>query len=212
MNGLIKDNFVYLITAKNGSTTYGDFLARHGWEYVMLTDESVNIDLSKCVLWGHITDPFKRHTKGIVEYLRLHPSLDLDNPAIAKLLVSGVYDCHTYTVSMIYAPIIHMDITWIPLDHGIVNYHVDPSITMTGDDLTNDFFKEHNLDLQITAADHKWRLADSPTEQAMREKIDNLKELYSKDFLDLRGNIIEHDVILYNSAIEQTRKKYGSAI
>ena len=212
MNGLIKDNFVYLITAKNGSSTYGSFLQDRGWKYVMLTDESLDIDLSKCVIWGHISDPFKRHTKGVVEYLRLHPSTDIDNPAIAKLLVSGVYDCHTYTLNMIYGPIIHMDIHWIPLDHEIVNHLVYPSVAMTADDLTNDFFKEHNLNLHISPEFHRWRLSQIPEEQDMRKKVDQLKEVYSKDFIDLSGNVLENDVMLYNRAIEKLRKKYGSEI
>jgi hypothetical protein len=176
MYGIIKDNFVYLVTAKNGSTTYGEFLSKHGWKYMMLTDEAFNLDLTKCVVWGHLTEPFQRHTKGIVEYLRQHPDLDIDDPNIAKLLVSGVYDCHTYTVSMIYASIMHLDITWIPLDHKIVNYLTPSHATMSGDDLTNDFFKEHNLDLRITAEDHRWRLTGDPKEVAMRDKINGLKE------------------------------------
>jgi hypothetical protein len=210
MNGLIKDNFVYLITAKNGSTTYSNFLAKHGWEYVMLTDDHSILDLSKCVIWGHITEPFKRHTKGVVEYLRAHPELDIDNSDVARLLVSGVYDCHTYTLSMIYAPLIRYDIEWIPLDHDIVNYLEYPHKTLSGDDLTNNFFKEHNLGISITAQDHKWRLGNDPSELVLREKIDKLKEAYSEDFIDLRGNIIEHDVLLYNKAIEKMRRKYGS--
>ena len=212
MNGYIKDNFVYLHTAKNGSSTYGNFLANHGWTFTMLTDDKLDIDLSKCVIWGYISNPFDRHTKGVVEYIRLHPEIDIENSDIAKLLISGIYDVHTYTLTMLYAPILHLDITWIPLDHKITNFLVDPHQIMTADDLTNDFFKEHNLDLKVTEADHRWRLAGIPKEQAFRQRINELKEKYHDDFLQLSGNIIEHDVLLYNAAIEKTRKKYGSAI
>jgi hypothetical protein len=212
MNGLIKDNFVYLITAKNGSTTYGNFLAKHGWQYKMLSSDELGINLKEYKLWGHLTDPFERHTKGIVEFLRDKPDLDLDNPNIAKLLVSGIYDCHTYTVTMIYSPIMHLDITWIPLDYKITNYLKYPHVEMDGDDLTNDFFKDNNLDLKISKQDHRWRLTNNPEEKQKRAKIKKLKEIYAKEFLDFSGNILEHDIILYNSTVEKTRKKYGSEV
>ena len=212
MNGYIKDNFVYLYTSKNGSSTHSNFLAKHGWQYTMLTDDKLDIDLSKCVIFGHVSDPFDRHTKGVAEYIRLHPGIDIDHPDVAKLLVSGVYDAHTYTLTMIYASILHLDITWIPLDHKITNYLTEPHKLMIADDLTNDFFQEHNLDLKITSDYHRWRLADDPKEKAMRQKIVELKEKYHDDFLQMSGNIIEHDVLLYNKAIEKARKKYGSKI
>lgn len=212
MNGLIKDNFVYLITPKNGSTTYGNFLAKHGWQYKMLSSANLSLNLNECKIWGHITDPFERHTKGVVEYLRDKPNLDLDNSIIAKLLISGIYDCHTYTVTMTYSPIMHLDITWIPLDYKITNYLTYPHVEMDGDDLTNDFFKDNNLDLKISKQDHIWRLANDPKEIRKRAQITKLKEIYSKEFLDLSGNILEHDVVLYNSTVEKFRKKYGSCV
>jgi hypothetical protein len=146
------------------------------------------------LIWGHITDPNIRHTKGVEQYLRLNPDIDIDNEQIAKLLTSVVVDVHTYSLHMIFQSIIGVyPIHWIPLDYiGAGQYK-------SGDDLTNLFFKINNLPIKVDITD---RLHVSETFNIeLQEKISQLKLKYLANYHVLEHNFLKHDIMLYNKVL-----------
>jgi hypothetical protein len=210
MIGFVKDNFIYIKCPKNGCMTFSELLTRHNWVPINLFEN--NLDYSKYIIWGHITEPTMRHTKGLVQYLKVNPELDINDTKMAKLLVSGVFDEHTYSLSMMLGPLFHLPIQWIPLDAEIKNYkHPDSrkgfQVIYNGDDLTNDFFKQHNIDIKVTLAD---RLnVSTPLDNINKKRIDDYKTLYDENFQKIVKNFLEPDIIVYNKTLKEFRIKYG---
>lgn len=204
MLGYIKDNFLYIKCPKNGCMTYSTFLERNGWSEVNIFENSLNFD--QLTMWGHLTDPHNRHTKGVEQYIRINKDCDITNPIVAKMLVSAVFDEHTYSINMMLGKYLHYPIKWIPLDADIVKYNAYPMPiqTLTGDDLTNDFFKEHGINLTITNADRKNVTSDKTT----RHIIQELKQTYYANYQKLVKNFLEPDLILYANVVNEYRKKY----
>lgn len=205
MFGFVKDDFLYIKCPRNGSTTFAEFLGRHGWQRINLFNNT--LDLRNMRIWAHITDPHQRHTKGLEKYLRDNPDININDPVIGKILISGVFDEHTYSLRMMLGNIWDLDIHWIPLDAGIVDYRLPPAQrrSLTGDDLTNDFFAEHGIDLMITADDHVNVYSD-PLGQ--REKINDLKKVYHDNYQKLVKNFLEPDLVLYYKTLDKFRQKY----
>ena len=205
----VKDKFLYILCPKNGYITHNTFLESHGWEYVNLFDPE--LDLTQYKIFAHITDPEVRHTKGITQYLRINPDISLDDPKIAKLLVSGVFDEHTYSLSMMLGPLWNLPIHWIPLDTVIKDHQpfdpFDPEQHLyTGNDLTNQFFKENGLDLVIER-DRRMNVASSE-EIEMRKRIEYYKTVHEINYHSLQKNFLERDIIKYRQVIDQYKEKF----
>ena len=137
----IRGNNVYIRIPKNGISTFSKFLKNHGYQEVNLFD--INPDFEKLNLWGHITDPMARHTKGVAEYINLNPDVNYTDPVVGRMLVSGMFDTHTYTIHMMLGHLIKYPIRWIPLDVKITkwNQYPQPLEELNGDDLTNAYFR-----------------------------------------------------------------------
>jgi hypothetical protein len=184
---------MYVKCPKNGCTTYTEFLTKHGWETYNLFENSFNLD--EMFLWGHITDPEKRHTRGVAQYLKRNEDIDVN--LHSKLLVSGVFDEHTYSLNMMLGDLIKK-IHWIPLD---INSK------LTGDDLTNLFFSEYNLDLRITDADR--RNVSTQRWVDTQNLIDEFKLKYNANYQKLVKNFLEPDILLYNKVCIEFKSKYN---
>lgn len=184
--------------------TYSTFLERNGWKEVNLFENELN--LGNLILWGHLTEPHYRHTRGVEQYLKLNPDIDINDPAIAKMLVSGVFDEHTYSLNMMLGKFMHYHINWIPLDITIIKYNAYPTPTeeLNGDALTNQFFNFHNLDLTVTSTAR----LNVTHDRSVRERIIKLKEIYYDDYQKLVKNFLEPDLLLYNNVVHHYRKKY----
>ena len=204
MLGFVKDHFVYIKCPKNGCMTYSTFLSQNGWTEINLFEN--DLDFNQCVLWGHLTEPHMRHTRGVEQYLRNNPDIDFNDPKIEKLLVSGVCDEHTYGLHMTLGHIMQYPITWIPLDAQIIKYNSYPTPieTLSGDDITNDFFQEHNIDLKIAS---NQRLNVS-LDHSIRNRITYLKEMHYDNYQKLVKNFLEPDLLLYRKTLDFYRKKY----
>jgi hypothetical protein len=185
--------------------TYSTFLANHGWQEINLFDNTV--DLDRYLLWGHLTEPHARHTKGVCQYLYQNPDIDYLNPAIAKMLVSAVFDEHTYSLNMMLGKLFDM-IYWIPLDATITKWNQYPILPdkLGGDDLTNYFFKENNIDLIITP-DCRINVAKERDLQ-FRKIISDYKNLYYNNYQKLVKNFIEPDLIKYQTVLKFFEAKY----
>lgn len=202
MLGFVKDNFLYIKAPKNGCMTYSSMLRNNGWEQINLLEN--DLDFHSLKIWGHLTNPENRHTKGVEQYLRANPDIDFERTDISKLLVSAVFDEHTYSLSMMLGPIFSFPIYWIPLDVDILNYRSGKK--MTGDDLTSDFFKENGIDIDIRQYP-RLNIANAKS-ISIRQKIKNYKNTYIENYNSLVRNFLEPDILLYNKTVEKFRKKY----
>jgi len=184
--------------------TFDTLLDRHGWDQINLFEN--DLDLSRMTIWAHITDPHQRHTRGVEQYLKLNPDIDIDDQVIGKMLVSGVFDEHTYSLSMMLGALWALPINWIPLDASIIDYRVPGRCRgLNGDDLTNEFFQAHGLGIEVTENDHQNKSIDS---LGIREKINVLKSLHNANYQKLVKNFLEPDVILYYQTLKKYQDKY----
>ena len=209
MIGWYKDRFVYVRVPKNGSTTFRTLCARAGWQQINLIDPPV--DLTQCILWAHITDPEQRHTKGLSTHLSDNPDFlerFLCDPVFQRMLVTGVFDPHTYSIHQTLGPLITLPIHWIPLDAKITrwNAYPKPPEILDGNALTNDFFREHGIDLHVTDADIQF--AKSQDHAYTRQKIQEVKLLYHESYEQLVKHFLEPDMLLYNNTLAKFNQKY----
>ena len=160
---------------------------------------------------GHITDPENRHTKGLSTHLSDNPDfLDkfFTDPVFQRLLVTGVFDAHTYSLHQTLGPLITLPINWIPLDAKITrwNPYPEPPETLDGNALTNDFFREHDIDLHVTDEDIEW--VKKQEHAHIRDKIREAKLLYHEPYQQLVKHFLEPDMMLYDRVLAQYNEKY----
>ena len=188
----VHQNFAYIKMPKNGSSTYADFFEKHGW---VKTDLFYNdLDLDNTIFFGHITEPNHRHTKGIAQYLLNTHQMNLLDHELERLLVSGVFDEHCYSIHMMIPHLVDR-VNWIPLDYTSA-YNKNNN----GDSLTNDFFKKHNLNLRYLPSD-RLNTADLPR-LAVYNRINELKVKYNEEYQKLVKNFLEPDLKLYNNTLD----------
>ena len=210
--GYLKDHFLYIATPKNGSTTFSALFSKHGWEYVDLVDNY--LDYEKFNIFGHIANPDTRHTKGLAAYLRLNPDIDLTNDSVAKMLVTGIFDGHAASISMLLGPLFYLpSIQWIPLDITVENRLGPETILLDGNGLTNQYFIDNGIDIRVTDADVE-NQADEE-DYKLRQKIVDLKNKfnpisdpnrYNSTWL---GSYYRFDNMLYNEITEKFYRKYN---
>jgi hypothetical protein len=206
MIAFIRDNNVYIRIPKNGITTFISFLKKNGYQEINLFD--CGLDISKLNIWGHITDPEVRHTKGVAEFLERNPEVNYQDPIIGKMLVTGMFDVHTYTIHMMLGPLIKYPINWIPLDANITkwNRYPTPPELLNGDDLTNIYFDDYGLGMKITESDHKNK--GSKFNFELRDYITELKKHYNKEYQFLFKNVLEPDVMLYHNVLKKYNDRF----
>jgi hypothetical protein len=128
------------------------------------------------------------------------------------MIVSGVFDEHTYSLSMMLGPLFSLPVHWIPLDAEIKNYNHpnsrDKLVICNGDDLTNDFFSQHGIDIQVTIQDRKNQ--SNAHRQLVQKQVASLKELYDSNYQKLVKNFLEHDILLYHTTVKNYKIQYGS--
>jgi hypothetical protein len=211
MIGYSKDNFLYVCIFKNAYSTFSNLLKNNGWEYVDL--QTTQIDLTKFKIWGHISHPIHRHTRGVAEFLHRNLEIDLDNDVLAKIIVFSMYDYHTSTINILLKNI-GMDpnsVYWIPLDAGIDDYRTKGIIKpMTGNDLTNDFFSEHGIGLQVRDIDIKYETVKGSSKSKLQEKVAELKDKFKSQLIELPyQSLIEQDDEIYKKTVDFFTKKYN---
>jgi len=189
MFGYTYKNFVYVMTPKNGCLSHGNFLRDAGWTYTNLF--SKDLDLDNSILFGHISEPNARHTRGLAQYLIVIEQTDLINSPLARLLVSGVFDEHCYSINMMIPHLIDR-VHWIPLDYKWRHFN--------GDFLTNRFFKQNGLDLHYSG-ENRINVADA-RKKLMYARIAQLKDRYNVDYQKLVKNFLEIDIKYHTNAID----------
>lgn len=207
MLGYRKDNYIYLRIPKNACTTYGMFLESKGWNQFELNPFE---DYSNCLVWGHIADPETRYMKGLAEYLLTRYEEDeieflLTDPVASKMLISGVFDQHTYTISMLLGPFNKLPVHWIPLDFSM--YSPKYGRELDGDGFTNLFFKDQGFNYNITPIDR--RKPGSHPNKVFRERIRELKFKHKPYYGELVASALNYDIVLYHKIMLEYVAKYS---
>jgi hypothetical protein len=115
----------------------------------------------------------------------------IDNLEFNKLLVSGVFDEHCYSISMMIPTLVDR-VHWIPLDYSWQHFN--------GDYLTNLFFKQNKLNLHYNGLDRQ-NVADT-YKRSLYNKIDSLKLKYNNEYQKIVKNFLENDIKKYVQAID----------
>ena len=208
----VKDQFCYLVVNKNASQTYSKLLSDHGWQRRDLFAN--DLDLKNMVLWGHISDPEARHTKGLATYLLINSEIDYLNPSVAKLLVTGVFDTHTYSISMMLGPIWNYPIHWIPLDYTFID-----QFSQTFDhlrkkygpnELTQMWFEENSIDINVD--DAIWLNRSHSVERKIRDTINYYKFQHQEEYGQLIKNYLYPDIVQYRKTLNEYAKKFGYSV
>jgi hypothetical protein len=177
------NNLAWISIAKNASRSWEQVFDNLGWQKENLFHPQVDIQQLK--FFGFLRWPAVRHTMGVVEYLEQTDQLALlKNSQVNRLLVSAVFDQHSYTVSqMIPADIIERT-TWFLIDQLYYNY----------EQLVKNYLHSHGVEIAIPVP----RLSDSrSTTQQARIILLELKQHYSDDHARLEKNFLDADVQLY---------------
>ena len=195
--------------------SYTSLLSDHGWQEKNLFRK--DLDLKNMVLWGHISDPEARHTKGLSQYLYNNPDINYLDPNVAKLLVSAVFDEHTYSISMMLGNIFDLPIHWIPLDREYVDFRNSADNnwtkkTVNADYLTHMWFQENGIDIDISEiprlnqarADKK-----DDTRLKIRETINQYKDQFPDCYHKIQKNFLQRDIIKYRDAVNTYAWKLG---
>jgi hypothetical protein len=182
-------NFIYVPIPKNGSTTFRQFFLKHGWDEINVFDADIN---ENTVLFGHITDPMKKHSKSIVEFLvqnNIESLIDIE--PYNKILVSAIVDEHTIPMKY-YLGDLFEKIHWIPLDYRYNQFD--------GTFLTNRFFRKNNLNLHITNDDIEY-IADDD-KKILYNKAEELKNKWPTIYNNIFSFLI-HDLKKYAEVVDQ---------
>jgi len=183
------NNLAWISIAKNACTTWQHVFNNLGWTKEDLFNPTV--DLTQLTFFGFLRNPEKRHTMGIVEYLCRTKQWELLNDnSVNKLLVSAVFDEHSYSVSqMIPDSILDRTIFFI-IDQNYYNYET----------LVKNFLDEHGV--QITQ-DIPRLFEAGEQNKLMRKQLDNLKLQYPKESGYLIKNFLDQDMKLYDKHLER---------
>lgn len=184
---LYRDKLVYLPVPKNASTMFVNTFRNAGWDAI-----DINELPDDMVYFSHIQDPHVRHTKGVVEFLSRHGLLDIiDIERFALLLTHGMYDVHTYPISMLY-PNHHRITHWIPLDLERNGFNANI--------LTSYFLEKNGIRLKIPKSTiiH----ASTSKQKDFFKKLSEVKLRYPDWIDELSFRFLSEDILSYSTAIE----------
>ena len=186
MHFITNGKIAYLKIAKNACSSWEYLLTKMGWETQDLYIPKQPLD--DLIFFWLLREPDDRHTKGIVQYLIVEKLEHcLDNEFFQRLLVSAVFDEHSYNIhSMIPSEIIQRT-NWFIIDHEIYDY----------EKLVRNFLQQHNILLpsvpKINASD--------PKQKNLQHKIKNLKLKHHQSYQKLAKNFLGADLRLYRTQI-----------
>ena len=184
---------MWLSVAKNASTSFEKLFTENNWTKRPLLETPIAADTK---IFGHISDPNKRHTKGLSTYLIITNQMHLlDDATYQRLLISSVFDTHGYSISSMIPTLVDR-VHWIPIDYMI---EVGGKV-FNGIGLTNLYFLRETLPLRILDKDLRENQSNL-YEIELRQKIKLLKDQYQEEYKSFQGNILENDIKLYRNAI-----------
>jgi hypothetical protein len=154
----------------------------------------------------------------LAQFLKINPDIDINNETVAKLVVTGVFDGHTASISQILGPFFYLPIRWIPLDAEINNYCDGIHTVVNGNDLTNDFFIQNGIPIRITESDVKHQESRQLPEEKtthLRNQIEELKKKwYTNNGIPSTGyrqtveTFFKQDIELYTTVMKDFNQQY----
>lgn len=179
-------NVAWLKIAKNACMSWASTFDKLGWQQQDLYIPDQPIDHLQ--FFGFLRDPDHRHTMGLVQYLNNEKLEHLvDDPWFQRLLISAVFDEHTYNIhSMIPSRIIDRT-TWFIMDHDQYDYH----------NLVKNYLQQHHVVLPDIP-----RLNVSSTKnKQLQTRINDLKVQNYNAHQKLAKNFLGADLRLYRTQL-----------
>jgi hypothetical protein len=176
----------YLKIPKNACMSWAHVLDNLGWEEQDLYIPRQPLD--DLVFFGLLREPDHRHTQGLAQYLK-NQKLEhlLKDEFFQRILVSAVFDEHTYNIhSMIPSDIIKRT-NWFIIDHQHYNY----------EQLVRNFLQQHNVDLPPVPRIN----VSSDQHKQLQTKINELKIKHHDSHQKLAKNFLGSDLRLYRTQI-----------
>jgi hypothetical protein len=176
----------YLKIPKNACMSWSHTLDQMGWEEQDLYIPRQPLD--NLEFFGLLREPDHRHTLGLVQYLK-NENLEhlVDDEFFQRILVSAVFDEHTYNIhSMIPSDIIQRT-TWFIMDHQHYDYH----------NLVRNYLRQHNIDLpQVPKIN-----VSSARNKQFQMRINELKVKHYNSHQKLAKNFLGLDLRLYRTQV-----------
>jgi hypothetical protein len=176
----------YLKIPKNACMSWTHVLDNMGWEEQDLYIPRQPLD--DLVFFGLLREPEHRHTLGLVQYLK-NERLEhlLKDEFFQRILVSAVFDEHTYNIhSMVPSDIIKRT-NWFILDDQHYNY----------EQLVRNFLRQHNVDLPAVPRIN----VSSVRDKQLQTQINELKVKHYDSHQKLAKNFLGSDLRLYRTQI-----------
>ena len=148
-------------------------------------------DINQLEFFGFLRCPSKRHTMGVVEYLHQTQQLELlYNEQVNHLLVSAVFDQHSYTITQMLPAELVARTTFFIIDQDYYHYEI----------LVKNYLNTHGVELPLPVARITHNNAGL---KSARIKLDQLKQQYSVDHARLQKNFLGWDIQLYNHHLQR---------
>lgn len=177
-------HLAYLKIAKNACSSWEQVLTGLGWKTQDLYIPDQPLD--DLIFFGLLREPDDRHTRGVVQYL-INENLVhlLKDENFQRLLVSAVFDEHSYNIhSMVPSEIIKRT-NWFIIDHKQYNY----------EQLVRNFLRQHNVDLppvpKMNVSPPQWK--------ELQSQVNDLKVKYHDSHQKLAKNFLGADLRLYRT-------------
>jgi hypothetical protein len=183
---------VYIPITKHASTSYTEFFKNTlSWQQV----NTENIDWDHDHVFAHLIHPYTRHAKGTVSALYKYNLKDfILDPRFYKLLITAVFDLHSYPLSVTFPKHKLKRIDWIPLDHP----------TITGNQFTKKLLESHGI---RTTENDFLKINESNSEKnSLYNKLIELQQNNS-DLVGTLTYFYNDDVVLYYEVLNNIKIK-----
>ena len=174
----------YLKIPKNACMSWTHVLGNLGWEEQDLYIPRQPLD--DLVFFGLLREPDHRHTLGLVQYLKKERLEHLlEDEFFQRILVSAVFDEHTYNIhSMVPSEIIKRT-NWFIMDHQHYDY----------EHLVRNFLQQHDIDLPPVPRIN----VSSAQDKQLQTQINELKVKHYTSHQKLAKNFLGSDLRLYRT-------------
>ena len=186
------NRLAWISIAKNACRSWQQVFNNLGWQTEDLFQPQV--DIQQLEFFAFLRWPAVRHTMGVVEYLLQTDQVDLlYNTQANHLLVSAVFDQHSYTVSQMIPADVVSRTTWFIIDQIGYDYEI----------LVKNYLHSHGVEIAVPVP----RISDNiPATRQARIDLERLKQQHATDFHRLQKNFLAADIQLYRRTLLQQGK------
>lgn len=176
----------YLKIPKNACMSWSRALGAMGWEEQDLYIPRQPLD--DLVFFGLLREPDQRHTQGLAQYLK-NERLEhlLQDEFFQRILVSAVFDEHTYNIHSLVPSHIIQRTNWFVLDDQYYDY----------EQLVRNFLQQHNVALPPVPRIN----VSSSRDKQLQTQINELKVKHHDSHQKLAKNFLGSDLRLYRTQV-----------